>query len=98
MPALLIKISIVPKACITAVVAASTSALWTVLTLKNCAFAPICCNMAAVSKPLASLTSQIARAAPSSANRIAVAFPMPFAPPVMMATLFFNLIIFLAIK
>src|SRR5438067_6313413 len=90
MPALLNRMSMPPKARRT-----SSAASWQSLFLRTSvgmktAWPPIFVICSVTAWPRVSLRPVIAIFAPSFANRIAVASPMPEVPPVMSATLFCN--------
>ena len=90
MPALLTRTSICPKASITFVVAAVTSAASATETrVKVAAEAPAAFSSATIagSSPLRSHTATLQ---PSAAKARAVPFPMPLAPPVTITTLFLS--------
>ena len=66
---------------------AATSASFETSTWQNEAVRPRAVMASATCRPSSSLKSATTTFAPASANRCAVASPMPWAAPVMMATL-----------
>jgi hypothetical protein len=86
MPALLIRISMLPKALIVACTAASTCASSVTFTETPIALAPVLPISAAAASAACLFRSAIAMFAPWRANSTAISRPMPLAAPVMKAT------------